>query len=60
MKDAIVAAAEELGQVDRNMWEEAIRLGDLTNGMKRFFKVMAVEEPRASLFCLQSMASNCR
>jgi hypothetical protein len=46
MKDAVVAAAEELGQIDRDKWAEEIRKGDPENGMKRYFKILAVEEMR--------------
>ena len=46
MKDAVVAAAEEMGQLDRDKWAEEIRKGDPENGMKRYFKIMAVEEMR--------------
>jgi hypothetical protein len=45
MKDAIVAAAEELGHIDFDKWREHLK-GDPENGMKQFFKVLAVDEMR--------------
>jgi hypothetical protein len=45
MKDAAVAAAEELGHHDRDQWTLVASKGD-PNGMKHFFMVMAVENMR--------------
>jgi hypothetical protein len=45
MKDAIVAAAEELGHIDFDKWREHLK-GDPKNGMKQFFKALAVNEMR--------------
>jgi hypothetical protein len=45
MKDAVIAAAEELGQIDFDKWEEHLK-GDPENGMKQFFKTLAVKELR--------------
>jgi hypothetical protein len=45
MKDAAVAAAEELGHYDRDKWTEVAAKGD-PNGMKYFFMVMAIENMR--------------
>jgi hypothetical protein len=49
MKDAVVAAAEELGRVDFDKWREHLK-GDPENGMKQFFKLPDAEhfadEPR--------------
>jgi hypothetical protein len=43
LKDAAIAAAEELGQLDRDKWAEAVKAGE-SDGLKRFFKVLAVEQ----------------
>jgi hypothetical protein len=45
MKDAIIAAAEELGRIDFDKWRECLK-GDPENGLKQFFKTLAVNELR--------------
>jgi hypothetical protein len=43
MKDAAIAAAFELGQLGFDKWEEEAKKAD-PDGMKQFFKVLAVKE----------------
>jgi hypothetical protein len=43
MKDAAIAAAVELGQLDLDRWEGEIKKAD-PDGMKHYFKVLAVKE----------------
>jgi hypothetical protein len=45
MKDAVIAAADELGQVDPALWPEHVK-GDPGQGMKGFFKTLALKELR--------------
>jgi hypothetical protein len=48
MKDALVAAAFELGQLHTDNWEEAIKEPD-PDGMKHYFKVAAIREMKTFL-----------
>jgi hypothetical protein len=48
MKDALIAAAFELGQLHTDKWEEAAKEPD-ADGMKHFFKVAAVREMKTFL-----------
>jgi hypothetical protein len=43
MKDALIAAAFELGQLGFDKWEQEAKKAD-PDGMKQFFKVLAVKE----------------
>jgi hypothetical protein len=45
MNDAVIAAADELGQVDPALWPEHVK-GDPGQGMKGFFKTLALKELR--------------
>jgi hypothetical protein len=45
MQDAVIAAAEELGAVDFDKWDEQLK-GDPGNGLKQYYKAMAVKEMR--------------
>jgi hypothetical protein len=45
MKNAAVAAAEELGRLHTDEWAEHVKLPD-PDGMKHYFKVLAVHEKR--------------
>jgi hypothetical protein len=55
LQEAAIAAAEELGCIDFDKWVEEARKGDPDNGMKGFFKVIAVEEARTFLLILARM-----
>jgi hypothetical protein len=55
LQEAAIAAAEELGGIDRDKWGEEARKGDPDNGLKGFFKVIAVEEARTFLLILARM-----
>jgi hypothetical protein len=55
LQEAAIAAAEELGGIDYDKWAEAARKGDPDNGLKGFFKVIAVEEMRTFLLILARM-----
>ena len=46
MKDAAVAAAEELGQLPVSQWEAQLEYGD-PNGLKAYFKFLAVRHPKS-------------
>jgi hypothetical protein len=45
MKDAAIEAANELGEIDYELWPEHLK-GCPGQGMKQFFKVLAVKELR--------------
>jgi hypothetical protein len=47
MKDAAVAAAEELGQVPVSTWDKTQLEGDKNNGMKAYFKFLGVCHPKS-------------
>jgi hypothetical protein len=47
MKDAAVAAAEELGQVPVSTWHKTQLEGDKNNGMKAYFKFLGVCHPKS-------------
>ena len=49
MKDAAVAAAEELGCLPVSKWEEQLEIGDESgqNGLKGYFKFLAVRHPKS-------------
>jgi hypothetical protein len=51
MKDALVAAAVELGQLHTDQWAEHIKLPD-PDGLKHYFKVAAVEEMKTFLILI--------
>jgi len=58
MKNAAVAAAEELGNLHVDDWAEHIKLPD-PDGMKHYFKVMAVREMRTfAIFLARIMPLN--
>jgi hypothetical protein len=58
MKNAAVAAAEELGRLNTDEWAEHIKLPD-PDGMKHYFKVMAVKEMRTfAMFLARIMPLN--
>jgi hypothetical protein len=46
MKEAAVAAAEELGQLPIKQWAKQLNVGD-PNGMKGYFKFLAVKHPKS-------------
>jgi hypothetical protein len=47
MKETAVAAANELGQLPRDKWDEEANKGDPDNGLRGFFKVMAADRPKS-------------
>jgi hypothetical protein len=47
MKDAAVAAADELGQLPRRQWKAYARRAHKGEGMKGFFMNMIIEEPKS-------------
>src|SRR5271155_3436237 len=44
MQDAVLAAAEELGRVPPSRWEQELEVEGVEDGMKQFYKVLAVRE----------------
>src|SRR5271168_1087473 len=44
MQDAVLAAAEELGRVPPSRWEQELEVEGAEDGMKQFYKVLAVKE----------------
>jgi len=46
MKDAAVAAADELGQLPLKQWAKQLNVGD-PNGLKGYFKFLAVKHPKS-------------
>jgi hypothetical protein len=46
MREAILAAADELGRLPHSKWKEQIEVESQTDGMKGFYKVLAVKELR--------------
>jgi hypothetical protein len=58
MKNAAVAAAEELGRLHTDEWIEHVKLPD-PDGMKHYFKVLAVHEKRVfAMFLARIMPLN--
>jgi hypothetical protein len=55
LQEAAIGAAEELGGIDRDKWAEEARKGDPDNGMRGFFKVIAVEEARTFVLIVARM-----
>jgi hypothetical protein len=45
MRDAVIAAAEELGGIDCDKWNDELK-GDPENGLKQYCKALAVKEMR--------------
>jgi hypothetical protein len=45
MQEAVIGAAEELGAVDFDKWNEQLK-GDPGNGLKQYYKALAVKELR--------------
>jgi hypothetical protein len=46
MKDAAVAAAEELGHLPIKQWAKQLDVGD-PNGLKQYFKFLAIKHPKS-------------
>jgi hypothetical protein len=46
MREAVLAAAEELGRVPFSRWKKEIEVENVTDGMKQFCKALAVKELR--------------
>jgi hypothetical protein len=46
MKDAAVAAAEELGHLPIKQWAKQLNVGD-PNGLKQYFKFLAIKHPKS-------------
>jgi hypothetical protein len=52
LQDAAVAAVEELGRTDRDKWAKEANNGDPDDGLKGFFKVIAVKKMRTFMIVL--------
>ena len=44
MQDAVLAAAEELGRVPYSKWPQEVEVEGVEDGMKQFYKALAVKE----------------
>jgi hypothetical protein len=47
MKDALIAAAEELGAIPKKEWKKLAAQGDPEYPLRGYFKTMAVDNPRS-------------
>jgi hypothetical protein len=47
MKDAAVAAAEELGRLPVKKWAKELQVGDEENGLRGYFKFLAIKHPKS-------------
>jgi hypothetical protein len=55
MREAALAAVEELGRLDLDKWPEEAKRGDPDNPTKQIFKMLAVEDTRSFLMVVARM-----